>query len=70
MSTATITHHPISMATAAAAAVAVLAFVGLTVVNNDTSPSTPGGTSQVDSSTHLGKFHYSQYGGKTVRSYP
>ena len=37
MSTASITHYPLPVATAAMAAVAVLAFAGLTVLQDDSS---------------------------------
>jgi hypothetical protein len=39
MSTASITHHPVPIATVAAAAVAALAFGALTMTQDDTSPS-------------------------------
>jgi hypothetical protein len=41
MSTASITHRPIPMAAAGAAVVAVLGFVGLTMVQNDTGSTSP-----------------------------
>jgi hypothetical protein len=41
MSTASITHHHVPMAAAAAAAVAAVAFVGITVVQNDAGSEAP-----------------------------
>lgn len=69
MTTASITHRPIPMATAAAASVAVLAFVGLTVAQNDagTSPSAP--SSPAQSLVHH-KWHPTTAGGQTQLGLP
>jgi len=60
MTTASITHRPIPMATAAAAAVAALAIVGLVVVQNETG-SAAGTTQQTQLQTP--DYHRPMHGG-------
>ena len=61
MSTASITHRPIPMAAVGAAAVAVLAFVGVTLVNSDTSATAPSGSTSTGipnpDASYLRPFH-------------
>jgi|tagenome__1003787_1003787.scaffolds.fasta_scaffold20852627_2 hypothetical protein len=68
MSTTSITHRPIPMATAAAATVvAVIAFVGVAVSHEDTGSQAPvSHPSQKDTSTHDGKHHSTTAGGRVM----
>lgn len=74
MSTASITHHPVPIATAAAAGVAVLAFGVLVVTQNDTSTApVTHQTTSVDHGTgnkHAGGLHVPAHGGTVQLGQP
>ena len=64
MSTASITHHPIPMATAGAAVAAVLAFGAVLAMHDDTSTTTPGGSTSVVTNPDF-TWHPTTAGGQT-----